>query len=357
MRYVVIMAGGSGTRLWPLSVAGTPKQLLPILGGKSLLQKAFERATALVPAEQVLVVTSASYAEQVAAQLPGLLPENLLGEPEGRDSLNAAAWPAAVLAARDPDAVIAQITADQLIDPLKKFVKAFERAFTLAVSTDLLVTLGIVPTHAHTGFGYIRRSEKIEDVKGAYLVSKFVEKPKRKVAEEYLESGKYWWNAGLFVWKAATFLEHLREQEPEVFDGVSQIAADPSRLGEIFPTLKKTSIDYGIMEPLAGKGSKSKVAVVALNADWRDVGGYPSLGDILENDESNNSVMGQVVSVAANDNIIINDDPDTVIGVVGIEGLVVVRTGKATLVVPVDQAEKIKKLVPRVAEAVGEEFV
>ncbi|MDR1851754.1 MAG: NTP transferase domain-containing protein [Propionibacteriaceae bacterium] len=351
MRYVVIMAGGSGTRLWPLSKQGTPKQLLKIIEGKSLLQKAFERATALVPAEQVLVVTGKPYLDVVKGQLPEVKDENLLGEPEGRDSLNAAAWAAAVIAERDPEAVIAQVTADHLIDPLKKFVKAFEKAFTVAEeSPKTLVTLGVIPTFAHTGFGYIRRGEKIPEVKGAFKVDKFVEKPKRKVAEEYLSSGKYWWNSGMFVWRASTFLALLKQYFPENYKGVTEIAKDPAKVDEIFPTLVKTSIDYGIMEPVTNGKSKATVVVVALNVDWRDVGGFGSLAEILDNDAQGNSTYGNTITLDAHDNIIYNDEDDSIIGVIGVNDLVIVRTADATLVVPADKAEKIKKLVAKLAE-------
>jgi mannose-1-phosphate guanylyltransferase len=353
------MAGGVGTRLWPLSKQGTPKQLLPLIEGKSLLQKAFDRAAALVPAEQVLVVTGAAYVDEVARQIPGLRAENILGEPEGRDSLNAAAWPAAVLQARDPEAVIAQITADQLIDPMKKFVKSFEKAYALVeADPNVFVTLGVVPTHPHTGFGYIRRGDKIPDVKGAFEVAKFVEKPKRKVAEEYLESGKYWWNAGLFCWRASTFLRQLKKYFPQSYDGVTELAAHPGKLNEVFPTLKRTSIDYGIMEPISNeKKSDVKVAVVALNVDWRDVGGYGSLADILDSDVDGNAIAGLSVTVDSSENIIINEDPNAVVGVVGVSGLVIVRTKDATLVVPVAKAERIKKLVSKLSDKAGPEFV
>lgn len=158
MRYVVIMAGGSGTRLWPLSRQGTPKQLLPMIEGRSLLRLAFDRALGVVPAERILVVTGAAHLDEVRRQLPEVLPENLLGEPVGRDSLNAVAWPAAVLARRDPEAVIAQLTADHIIEPVDAFVAALQEAFAIAEEVPAaLVTLGVVPTSPHTGYGYLQR--------------------------------------------------------------------------------------------------------------------------------------------------------------------------------------------------------
>ena len=173
MRYVVIMAGGSGTRLWPLSRQGTPKQLLKLIDGKSLLRIAFERSLASVPADRILVVTGAAYADAVAADLAEIPAANILGEPVGRDSLNAVAWPAAVLARRDPDAVIAQVTADHVIEPLGTFVDTLEVAFRVAESDpQALVTLGVVPTSAHTGYGYLHRGEALAGFPGAHRVGR-----------------------------------------------------------------------------------------------------------------------------------------------------------------------------------------
>ena len=357
MRYVVIMAGGSGTRLWPLSVAGTPKQLLPLVAGRSLLRLAFERSLASVPAEQVLVVTGAGYAAQVAAQLPELPAANILGEPIGRDSLNACAWPAAVLAAVDPDAVIAQVTADQLIEPVAVFADTLESAFALAeAEPGVLVTLGVVPTSPHTGYGYLHRGPAIPGFAGASQVLRFVEKPSREVAEGYLAGGDHWWNSGMFVWRAATLLEQLRLLLPATHAAVVELAAHPERLAEIFPALVKTSIDYGVMEPVsAGQGS-ARVVAVPLPVDWRDVGGFASLAEILPRDADGNATSGRVVGLDASGNIAVNADDGTVVALLGVAGLVVVRTPAATLVARAEDAERIKQLVQLVRESVGDAY-
>ncbi len=357
MRYVVIMAGGSGTRLWPLSVAGTPKQLLPLVDGKSLLRLAFERSLVSVPAERVLVVTGAGYAAQVAAQLPELPAANILGEPVGRDSLNACAWPAAVLQATDPDAVIAQVTADQLIEPVAVFAESLETAFALAeADPGALVTLGVVPTSPHTGYGYLHRGEQIAGFAGASQVLRFVEKPSLEVAEGYLASGKYWWNSGMFVWRAATLLEQLRLLLPATHAAVADLAAHPERLEEIFPALFKTSIDYAVMEPVsAGQGS-ARVVAVALPVAWRDVGGFASLAEILPRDGGGNATSGLVVALDAAGNIAVNAQDGTVLALLGVDGLVVVRTPTATLVARAEDAERIKQLVQLVRDAAGEAY-
>src|SRR6478672_6922821 len=200
MRFVLIMAGGSGKRLWPLSRQDMPKQLLKVVGGKSLLRIAYERLDGIVPADQVLVCTGADYADIVATELPELKPANILGEPEGRDSLNAVAWPAAVVAARDSDAVIAVVTSDHLMHPVSAFQSALLEAFEVAESgEDFLVTFGVVPTAPHTGYGYLRRGETLPHHPDVFSVIEFKEKPDRATAEEYLASGEYWWNSGMFV--------------------------------------------------------------------------------------------------------------------------------------------------------------
>jgi len=354
MRYVSIMAGGSGTRLWPLSRKGMPKQMLGLVDGTSLLRLAFERAVLVVPAENVFVVTGAPYADAVAAQLPELPVANVLGEPVGRDSLNAAGWAAAVLAARDPDAVVAQLTADHLIRPAEEFARVLDRAFRLAeADAGALVTLGVVPTWPHTGFGYVHRGEPIPGFEGACQVLEFTEKPSRDRAEEFVASGQYWWNAGMFVWRVATFLDQLRALCPANYDGLRDLAAHPDRLAEIFPGLPKNSVDYAVMEPVSRGLGSAHVVSVPLDLDWRDVGGYPSVADLLPHDDDGNAVSGQVVCVDARGNVVMNTDDDSVVAVLGVEGLVVVHTPGATLVVPADQTERIKDVVAAAVAQVG----
>lgn len=358
MRYVVIMAGGSGTRLWPLSRQGTPKQLLKLIDGKSLLRIAFERSLASVPADRILVVTGAAYADAVAKDLPEIPAANILGEPVGRDSLNAVAWPAAVLARRDPDAVIAQVTADHVIEPLGAFVDTLEVAFRVAESDPrALVTLGVVPTSAHTGYGYLHRGEALAGFPGAHRVVEFAEKPRREVAEAYLASGAYWWNAGMFVWRAATLLEQLLLLLPQTHASITELATRPERLDVIFPGLHKTSVDYGVMEPVSAGLGSAHVVAVGLDVTWKDVGGYASLAEILSHDADGNAVEGLVVSLDAHENIVVNaDGPQTVIGLIGVSGMVVVRTPRATLVAPLAEAERVKELVAQVKAHAGPQF-
>ena len=341
-----------------MSRKGTPKQLLKLIQGRSLLRLAFERATHLVPAERILVVTGAPYLDDVAADLPEVLPDNLLGEPEGRDSLNAVAWPAAVLARRDPDAVIAQLTADQLIEPMDAFVAALEEAFEVAEnSPGALVTLGVIPTSPHTGYGYLHRGPALHGYPTACQVLEFREKPDAATAAAYLASGDYWWNAGMFVWRADTVLEQLEALEPDTHAKVRELAEHPERLGEVFGTLRKTSVDFGIMEPVSHGATGARVIAVALPIHWRDVGGFASLAEVLTADAAGNVVDGDGVLLDAEGNLVINTVPGHVVSLTGVSDMVVVHTPDATLVTTLAGAENVKALVARVASQAGARYV
>lgn len=357
MRYTVIMAGGSGTRLWPLSRRGMPKQLLKLVGGKSLLRLAYERLAGVVPDDRILVCTGADYSELVAADLPELDPANILGEPDGRDSLNAIAWPAALLAERDPDAVMAVLSSDHLIEPIDRFAAALRDGFDAAESDrTALITFGVVPTFPHTGLGYLERGDDLTDRPGVCRVRAFVEKPDLATAEDYVSSGRYWWNSGMFVWRAQTFLDQLRQLLPETAAAVRDLAAEPKRLAEIYPSLRKISVDYAIMEPVSlGKGT-GHVLAVGLPIDWQDVGGYPALADQLPHDDHGNATEGSSLLHEAERNLVINTSGDRPVAVFGMTDTIVVQTPDATLICPMSEAGRIKELVAEVKERLGPDY-
>ncbi len=356
MRYVVILAGGSGTRLWPLSRHGTPKQLLEIFHGKSLLRLAYERLEGLVPNERILTCTNRAYADVVAKQLPELPAANILGEPVGRDSLGAVAWSTAVLAERDPEAVVAMVTADQIIRPSAEFRESLRLAFEVAEQEDrALVTLGVVPTTAHTGYGYLHRAETVAP--GVNRVLEFKEKPPRHLAEQYLASGEYWWNAGMFVWRCDVFLGQLHALLPDMAATVTTIARDPARLDEAFPSLPRLSVDFGVMEPVSNGQSDGNIFAVGLDVEWRDVGGYVSLAEEFLADEHGNRTDGRTVVMDSRGCIVVNASrAEHVVATLGLQDVLVVVTPGATLAASLSDTERVKELVELVRTSHGADF-
>ncbi|MDR2895606.1 MAG: NTP transferase domain-containing protein [Propionibacteriaceae bacterium] len=357
MNFAVIMAGGSGTRLWPLSRQGTPKQLLELFDGRSLLQMAFDRAAGVVGADHVLVCAGRSYADLIRQQLPALKANNLLSEPIGRDSLAAIAWSMATLAQRDATATVAILSADQIIEPIDQFQEAVRQGLSLASSDDrLLVTLGVIPTSAHTGYGYLHVGEPINTQPGAFHVAQFAEKPSVELAQEYLQSGEWWWNSGMFCWQAATFRKQLEQLQPNMAASIDQLVADPGALDRIYPGLTRISVDFAIMEPVSNGLTDGRIAVVPLTARWADVGDFESLADQLAGAQGN-ATVGPVVTLDSRDCLLWNDgSQERLLVVAGLSDLIVVNSGNVTLVCPKNQAQSVKALVDLV-RPLGEQYV
>lgn len=367
MQYGVIMAGGSGTRLWPLSRGNTPKQLLKFVRGKSLLQLAYERLRGILPAERIFVCTGTAYAGAVFANLPELPKANLLGEPTGRDTANAVGFTAAVLGKLDQDAVLAVVTADHVIEPVERFQSSLKTAFELVEqSPKSLVTFGIIPTYGHTGLGYVQRGESLKlpsGANGAYKVQAFKEKPDKATADRYVESGRYYWNSGMFVWRADTVLGEIKAFLPDAHEGLKLIAdawgttTGARVVDEVYPKLKKISIDYGVMEPASQRKGNADVAVVEMPVNWLDVGSWPALAETLTPDEHNNAVSGaRCVFVDSDDNVVISDDPDHLISTIGLTDMIVVHTKDATMICPKNDAQRVKELVAKVNEKYGNRY-
>jgi mannose-1-phosphate guanylyltransferase len=357
VRHAVIMAGGSGTRLWPLSRADRPKQLLDVVadggaGAHSLLAEAFGRLRAVLPADRIWVCTAARYRDQVAAALPELRADRLILEPVARDTANAVGLAAALVAGVDPDAELAVVSADHVIRPVERFAAALETAYAaLAARPRSLVTLGITPTSPATGFGYVQRGAAV-GIPGVAEAASFREKPDRATAEEYLASGQYLWNSGMFVWRADTVLEALAVHVPETAEGLRRVVAAPAGperdavLAEVFPTLPRISVDYAVLEPAATE--PGRVLVVDLDVDWLDVGSWPALAHTLDTDAEGNAVRALTVLIDSRRNIVFSDDPEHLIALSGISDSVVVHTRDVTLVCPVGEAEQVKQLLAAV---------
>ena len=368
MQYGVIMAGGAGTRLWPLSRGRRPKQLLPVVHGRSLLRLSYDRLRGFLPPERIFVCTGASYRAQVLENLPELPRDNVLGEPIGRDTANAVGFPAAVLQKRDKDAVVAVVTADHVIEPVDVFQSSIKKAFEVAAEyPQMLVTFGIVPTHGHTGLGYIHRGEPLrlrDGSGGAFRVQAFKEKPDKATADRYVESGRYYWNSGMFVWRCDTVLNELAAHLPESYRGLMKIAeawdtpAQQDVLNQTYPTLPKISIDYGVMELASQAKGKAQVAVVEMPVQWLDVGSWPALAETLPMDEHNNATHGgPCVFIDADDNIVVTDDPEHLVSAIGLSDMIIVHTADATLVCPRNEAQRVKEMVGKVKEKFGDKYL
>ena len=360
MRYALIVAGGSGTRLWPMSRASLPKQLIPFIHGKSLLALAFDRLEGLVPAANRYICASQGHADLICQAL-GLPREQFLGEPTGRDTLNAVGYSAAVIARRDPEAVIAVFTADHIIEPVDEFLKIVDHGFRLAESQpSTLVTFGIAPTQAATGYGYLQLGEPLDGE--ARIVEQFKEKPAAAIAQEYFAAGSqhYLWNSGMFVWRAATLLDCIGRYEPANARGIATIAEawdTPGRdavLGEVFPMLKKISVDFAVMEP-ASRDERVQVAAVPMPLTWLDVGSWPMFGETCPHDENGNATAAQTLFMDTQGTLAASSDPNHLIATIGCRDLIIIHTPDATLVCHKDHAEAIKEMHRQVGETFGKE--
>jgi mannose-1-phosphate guanylyltransferase len=362
MRYALIVAGGSGTRLWPMSRARLPKQLIPFIDGKSLLQLAFDRLEGLVAAENRYVCAGYAHADLICEAL-SLPREQFLGEPVGRDTLNAVGYSAAIIAQRDPEAVIAVFTADHIITPVDQFLKIVDNGFKLAEEqANTLVTFGIAPTQAATGYGYLELGEPIGG--SGRAVRQFKEKPDLSNAQQYLGAGpeRYLWNSGMFVWRATTLLDCIRRYQPENFAAIMRIAdawGTPQReavLKETFPTLKKVSVDFAVMEP-ASCDPQVQVAAVPMPLSWLDVGSWPMFGETCPHDELGNATAARTLLLDTKGTLVASNDPNHLIATIGCEDLIIIHTPEATLVCHKDRAESIKELHRQVGERFGSELV
>lgn len=360
MLYAVIPAGGSGTRLWPLSRATNPKFLHPLTGtAETLIQATVSRLAEVAPLADTYVVTGASHAAAIARQLPALPESNILIEPSQRDSCAAIGLAAAVIARRQPDAVMGSFAADHLVADGDRFVEVLREAVAGA-QRGLLMTVGITPTHPETGYGYLQCGSVVAGP--IRVVDQFKEKPSLDVATAYVASGQYLWNASMFVWRVDVFLAELARQQPELHDGLIRIAQawdtdDRDRvMGETWPTLPKISVDYAVMEGAAAAGL---VATVPGDFGWNDVGDFNTLGQVLPKDANGNVVVGDPATLdGGKAEVLLHDvtgsvvvpQSDRLVALLGVQDLIVVDTPDALLVCRRDRAQDVKKIVDELKE-------
>jgi mannose-1-phosphate guanylyltransferase len=360
-RFVIIMAGGRGERFWPVSREKTPKQLIKLLGDKSFLQEAVARVLPLVPLKNIFIITNAAQAAEVRKQLPKLPKENIVGEPVGRDTCAAVTLGAALVGARSTTGVMAVLPADHVIPEEKKFQQVLSDAFDVAAKGQAIVTIGIKPTEPATGYGYIRTGNELPTPAGAkktkttfFKAEQFVEKPNFDKALEYLNSGQYRWNAGMFVWSFVTVTNGLEKHQPEMFAACQRwfkVATNGPKLAKVlakeYPEIKKISIDFALME-------HAQNVICADGAfEWDDLGAWPALARHIKADAEGNATVADFIHVDAARNIIFDarsKDRRTPIAVVGLRDSILVQTDDAVLLAHKSQAQKIKDLVKKLAE-------
>lgn len=343
MLHAIIMAGGSGTRFWPASTKDSPKQLLQLVGDSTMIRQTVDRLDGLVAPEQTLIVTNERLIKTIAEQLPELPVTSLVGEPCKRDTAPCIGLAALLVSRDDPDAVMAVMPADHVISPTAKFQAAIKQAATMVENNpEQIVTFGIRPTYPAEIFGYIQRGKSLGE--GAYQVSRFREKPDAATAEKYLDSGDFYWNSGIFVWKASTILDALAKRQAAMLGHLERIVeawGTPEQekiFTQEFTAIDGISIDYAVME------HATDVAVIEAPYDWDDLGGWQSLARLHGTDEAGNTIIGKYLGLNTQGTIVRTDGEHLVV-TLGLKDCIVVHTPKATLVANKNDEESIREVV------------
>lgn len=348
--YAVIMAGGGGTRLWPLSRKAHPKQMLSLFGERSMFQMAVDRLLPLFPPERILVVTAGEQVEPLSEQVPELPHDNFIVEPMGRGTAPCIGLTAIHLAERDPDAIMAVLTADHYIEKKETFRAVLSAAREVA-EEDYLVTLGITPSFPSTGYGYINRGDKLGE-KGDFpyfYVERFTEKPGAEKAEKFLNAGTYVWNSGMFIWQVSRILAEMGHLMSDLHGTLMQLQAALSQghynetLSQVWPTVEKVAVDFGVME------HADRVAVIPVEMGWSDVGSWDAVQALLPADAQNNVSRGDHIAVETQDTMVFSRS-DHLIATVGVENLIVVDTPDAVLIISPERAEQVREVVKQLRE-------
>lgn len=374
--YVVIMAGGSGTRFWPLSREAMPKHLLRIDGEETLIQQTIGRVSPLIPPDRVFIVTNKNHAEQIRLQLPEIGKGNFIIESEAKNTAAAIGLAAVRIHHQDPEAVMCVLSADHVIREKERFLRILKGAFG-AAGGGYLITIGIKPTRPETGYGYIEAGDMIEvneklrnweigelgthspsshlPIFPIFQVKRFVEKPDFEKAAEYLKDGHYYWNSGIFVWEARVIMDEIRRHMPALFEGLKEIESalgkgdEGAVIGKVFSRLEPVSIDYGVME------RSDKVAVIPADIGWSDVGSWTALDEISIKDIHGNVITGNVVDLDSRDSILYASN--RLVATLGLQDMIVVDTEDATLVCRKERAQDVKKIVAELKKRGAEEHI
>ena len=352
MLHAVIMAGGSGTRFWPASRKLKPKQLLALAGDRTMIQSTSDRLGDLIPADRRLVLTNKILTDAVAEQLPELPVQNIVGEPCKRDTAPCVGLAAAIIAAKDPDATMVVMPSDHVITDEGKFQQAIATGEKLIEQDPTrIVTYGIRPTYPAESFGYIEGDQTIaSDEVSVFTVKQFREKPDRETAQAYIDSGNFYWNGGIFLWRVKTILDALKKFEPEMHDHLSTIADAigtnkfASVLQSEFEAIKGTSIDYAVMERY------DNVVVVEAPFPWDDVGSWQALSRLHDPDDDGNTVIGSHIGIDTKGSIIHGDDGHTIV-TIDVDDMIIVHTDDATLVAPKHAEERVREVVKECAKS------
>lgn len=332
----LILAGGSGTRFWPLSRKRRPKQLLALEGERSLLRDTVDRLRPLVEPGAVWVCTTRMLADDVRRELPDVPPHQILLEPEGRNTAPAIGWSVRSMPEEARRDVVVVLPSDHRVGDPAAFRDTLACAARAVKREDRIMTLGVTPRWPETGYGYLELEEEAGD-DGVRRVRRFVEKPDLATAERYVASGHHLWNAGIFLFRGTTLLDVLARLQPELHQGLEEIAAAPDRVGELYPKLPADSIDYAVMEKL------DSISTLPLDCGWSDLGSWAALDEVLARDAQGNTGRGDVLALESGGNLLFSDAG--AIAVLGVSGLVVVRTGDSVLVIPKERSQEVKKLV------------
>jgi len=357
--YVVIMAGGKGTRFWPQSRERLPKHLLDILSNKTVIRETVDRIKPLLPAERILIVTASSHVDAMFEQLPDIPRENILIEPLGRNTAPCIGLAALYLRKRAPDDVMIVLPADHCIDDAGRFRHTLAAAADMARKETYLLTVGIVPTGPETGYGYLERGELVATIRGeaVYKVNSIREKPSREQAEAFLRQRGYLWNSGMFIWKVSAILEAIARHLPGLYDQLQQIEQaldtdhEKALLDRLYPAIEPISIDYGVME------KSDNVLVLEGDFGWSDVGSWDTLWEISAKDERGNAFKGAgpFVGIDTRNSLIIS--PNKLVALVGIEDLLVIETGDAILICRRGASQAVKKVVETIEAENWTEFL